>query len=141
MVTGHLHRRMYVIVVNKTTAARVINVYRSNGKFERALKPHGRRPFRIAVDYKETIVFVYDAEQQQIDSLDVRSGETVITIHNVSYVQHLYFWESNLVWSGLRQQGFFSAAPNGWTVKQVRSAFLTSCFFFFLSFMFFFFFS
>nr|QKO00544.1 Vg receptor protein [Amblyseius eharai] len=111
--------RMYVIVVhNKTTAARVINIYRSNGKFERALKPEGRRPFRIAVDYKETpIVFVYDAErQQQIDSLDVRSGETVI-IHNVSYVQHLYFWESNLVWtSGLRQH----VLGNGWTVKQIR---------------------
>ncbi|OQR73944.1 vitellogenin receptor-like [Tropilaelaps mercedesae] len=101
--------RVYVITVNHTTNDRFIDVYRPSGAIDRTLKQVLPRPNRIAIDHDDGTVFIYDAQDRQISSLDPINGKTLVKVQNVSYIRHLYYWNDRLVWTGINQRGFFSA--------------------------------
>lgn len=106
--------------MNHTTNDRFIDVYRPNGEMDRTLKQILPRPSRIAVDHLDGSIFVYDAKENRISSLDLVNGQTFVKVQNVSYVQHLFFWNGRLVWTESHRRGFFSTSGLHWNVNHVR---------------------
>lgn len=113
-----------MIAVNHTTNERFIDVYRPEGTLIKTLKQVLPRPSRIAVDHLDGNIFVYDAKDNRIVSLDLVSGATPVKVHNVSYVQHLFFWNGHFVWTGSHKRGFFSTSLPRWNVDHVRLPFV-----------------